>query len=66
MFVPEKELQGVYKHIAMPKIVRVKQVTGVYAVISFDEYAGDVVIRKEDLLSNYNKIKSDSEKIQLH
>jgi len=63
MFVPEKELQGLYRHIAMPKVVRVKQVTKVYAVISFDEYDGDVVIRKEDLLNNYKKINSVAEKL---
>jgi hypothetical protein len=62
----EDTLTGNYKHVLSHKILFVKKVTGKYVVVETPDKR-EVVIRKEDLFDNYNKINNDKPSVnQIH
>jgi hypothetical protein len=65
VIIEHKALTGDYKHVRFSKIIKVKQIVGSYALLE-DDNEKQVVIRKEDLFDNYNKIKKEEEFKSLH
>lgn len=63
MIFEMKDHSGEYQHTRYNKIIFIKKVVGRYALI---EYEGkkEVVITKEFLFENFNKIDKDEESIK--
>lgn len=56
MITNTEALEGHYIHVRASKMIKVKKIIGVYAILETDDKY-EVVTRKELIFDNYNKVR---------